>query len=122
MIESHDRPGGDRINELVRVAYDVDLKAIALGGPSGLVPVLQSAPPLRGGAAIRFFTPAPGLVHDIRGLPEVESAVGVVELHLGIRPGGRVRPITESYDRVGWVMCQAESVQLAIARCEDVLR
>jgi hypothetical protein len=48
VIESHDRPGGDRINELVRVAYDVDLKAIALGGPSGLVPVLQSSPPLRG--------------------------------------------------------------------------
>ncbi len=71
---------------------------------------------------MRFFTPAPGVVREVTGLDAARDTEGVVELHLGIHVGDRVRPVTESYDRVGWVVCQGSDVLEANRRCEDVLR
>jgi biotin carboxylase len=122
IIESHNRPGGDRINELVRVAFGVDMKRIALGWPCGLVEPLEVAPRLESGAAVRFFTPTPGVIREVSGLDAVRDAEGVVELYLGVEVGDRVHPVTESYDRVGWVVCRGATALEANRRCENVLR
>jgi hypothetical protein len=122
IIESHNRPGGDRINELVRVACGVDMKRIALGWPCGLVAPLADAPRLESGAAVRFFTPPPGVVREVSGLDAVRDAEGVVELHLALQVGDRVHPVTESYDRVGWVVCRGANALEANRRCDEVLR
>jgi len=47
IVESHNRVGGDRINELVETAYDVDMDRYALGSRFGLVEPLQQSPPSR---------------------------------------------------------------------------
>lgn len=121
IIESHNRPGGDRINELVRVAYGFDMKEMAFRWLCGLVEPLMESPRLQAGAAIRFFTPPPGLVQDISGLDAVQRAEGLVEIQLGVKVGGQVRPIHESYDRAGHVVACGPNVQEAIRRCERMV-
>ncbi len=122
IIESHNRPGGDRINELVRVAFGVDMKRIALGWPCGLVEAVEASPRMESGAAVRFFTPTPGVVREVSGLDAVREAEGIVELRLDVQVGDRVPPVTESYDRVGWVVCRGADALEANRRCEDALR
>lgn len=121
IIESHDRPGGDRINELVRVVYGVDMKSMALGWPCGLVPELHEPPAARGGAAIQFFMPEPGYVKDVRGVEDARASAGLVELVLSIRPGDLVRPVTESYDRCGHVIAAGNSAAEAVGRCREII-
>jgi hypothetical protein len=98
------------------------MKRIALGWPCGLVAPLADAPRLESGAAVRFFMPTPGVVREVSGLDAVRDAEGVVELHLALRVGDRVHPVTESYDRVGWVVCRGASALEANRRCDEVLR
>lgn len=121
IVESHNRPGGDRINELVRTAYGVDMKTMLFGWLCGLIEPLEESPRLQAGAAIRFFTPPPGTVRAIAGVEEVRRAPGLVELDLTVKVGERVRPITESHDRVGHVLASGSSVQEAVARCEQLI-
>jgi biotin carboxylase len=122
IVESHNRVGGDRINEMVRVAYGVDMKALTFGWASGLMPALESAPRLQAGVAIRFLTPPPGVVQEIRGLDEVRRAEGLVELQVEVGEGDRVHPVKMSHDRAGHVIASGASVEEAIRRCEDMAR
>ncbi len=41
--------------------------------------------------------------------------------HAGLDVGDRVNPVTESHDRVGWVVCRGSDAQGAGRRDEDVL-
>ncbi len=57
IVESHNRVGGDRINELAEIAYGVDMERYALTAGLGVLEPLTASPEPRGGAAIRFLTP-----------------------------------------------------------------
>lgn len=122
IVESHNRPGGDRINELVRVAYDVDMKAMTLGWYCGLVEPLETSPKFQAGAAVRFLTPPTGIVKAISGVEVAQQSTGLVELHLGIKVGDRVPTVSESYDRSGHVIGTGATVQEAIDCCERFVR
>jgi biotin carboxylase len=120
IVESHNRTGGGRINELVRVVCGVDMKTMALGWPCGLVEPLETSPPPQAGAATRFLVPPPGVVREIAGVDEAQRAEGLVELQVGVEVGDRVRPVKESYDRLGYVVACGADVQEAISRCEQL--
>lgn len=122
IVESHDRVGGDRINELVRVAYGIDMKALALGWAADVVDALPGPPAPCAAAAIRFVTPPPGVVRSVEGVDEARAMPGVVELKVTVAPGAKVRPLRESYDRVGHVLAGGSDVGEAVRRCEEVLR
>ncbi|WP_054950383.1 ATP-grasp domain-containing protein [Numidum massiliense] len=122
IVESHDRPGGDRINELVRLAYGVDMKEMTLGWPCGLVEPLETSPQIQGGSAIHFFTTREGIVQEVSGEDDVKHLEGVVELNIGVKRGDYVHRLRESYDRFGWVVARGTNVQEAINRCQEVDR
>lgn len=122
IIESHNRVGGDRINELVRVAYGVNLKSLALAWSCGLASAMRDPPPLQSGVAIRFFAPPPGVVADITGVDAVRRMPGFVEMRLSVKPGDRVDEIRSSDDRAGHVMASGSDLAEAVARCEEMAR
>ncbi len=122
IIESHNRVGGDRINELLRIAYGVSLKSLALAWTCGLAEAMSAPPPMQSAVAIRFFAPPPGVVSEIRGADAVRAMPGFAELRLSVKPGDRVHPIRSSDDRAGHVIASGRDVSEAVERCERMLR
>jgi biotin carboxylase len=122
IVESHNRPGGDRINELVKVAYGVNIKAMTVGWACGLVEPLETSPQLQAGSAIRFLTPPAGIVQAISGVEVAQNSTGLVELKIQIKVGDQVSVVNASHDRSGHVITTGETVQEAIASCDRILQ
>jgi len=121
VIESHNRVGGDNIADLVREVYGVDLERLAVGVPLGLMPWDGIPPSATGGAAIRFFTPPPGVVRRIEHPANGELEPGTT-LAMSIGVGDTVPPLTWSLDRAaGNVMATGTSGPHALGRCERIL-
>jgi predicted RNA-binding protein YlqC (UPF0109 family) len=118
VIESHNRVGGDRINELAEIVTGVDMDTHALGGPFGLVEPLLEPPKATAGAAIRFLVPAPGRVAELVGVAAVADDPALVELEISVEPGDVVPELTWSEERVGHVMARGGTAQEAIENCE----
>lgn len=120
VIETHTRPGGDWIPDLVQLSTGYDLYSLTLGWNSGLVePVLEPVPPV-GGAAIRFFVPPNGKVESIIGAEAVQSKRGVVRVSIDVKPGNQIPMLKSSRDRVGYVIATGDSSQRASEICEEV--
>ncbi|WP_306368980.1 ATP-grasp domain-containing protein [Nocardiopsis sp. CC223A] len=118
IIESHDRIGGDKIRELVLRAYGVDLAALTVGVPLGLLPAPAGPVPARAGAAIRFLCPPPGVVRSVS--PPEPAAPGTV-VSVDVRPGDRVREVRRSEDRAGYVLAEGPGPDQAERLCEETL-
>lgn len=65
VLESHARLAGSGAPELVRRAFGVDLNRWFLTVPLGIDPLPETSPEPVAGAAVRFFTPDPGVVKRI---------------------------------------------------------
>lgn len=118
IIESHNRIGGDKIRDLVRLAYGIDLVALTVGAPLGLLEPPATDPVPRGGAAIRFLTPEPGVVKAIR-LPDTTPED--TRIAIDARVGDLVGPVRRSQDRAGYVLAGGSDALDAARRCERVV-
>lgn len=121
VIESHTRPGGDRIIELVEAAVGVDLETYAVGWPLGLVPEIVEPPEPLAAAATRFVLAEPGVVERVEGVDEVRAEPDVVLVEVLVHPGDRVRAPLWSWDRPGQVVVAGRSTEAAIARCDELV-
>ncbi len=115
ILESHNRIGGDKIRELLRRAYGLDVVALTAGCPLGLLRPPADPPVARRGAAIRFLTPPPGTVRDI-ALPDTDGTTA--EIRLDVQVGDRVRPVRSSQDRAGYVIADGTDAADAARVCE----
>ena len=115
IVESHNRVGGDRINDLTEIVYGVDLERHALGVGFGLVEPLTMSPEAKGGAAVRFLTPEPGRVVAVAGLDAVRADPAFVDLRLDVEPGAVVPPLTWNEDKVGHVVARGATAAEAKA-------
>jgi biotin carboxylase len=115
IIESHNRVGGGRINELTEVAHGVDMERYALGAGFGLVEPLTGPPAPLGGAAVRVITPEPGRVVAVTGLDGVRTDPAYVDLRLDVGPGDVVPPLTWNEDKVGHVIARGATADEAKA-------
>jgi biotin carboxylase len=115
IVESHNRIGGDRINDLAELAYGVDMERYALAAGFGLVEPLTTSPQPRGGAAIRFLTPEPGRVVEVTGVDAVRADPACVDVQLKVEPGDEVPPLTWNEDKVGHVVARGATAAEAIA-------
>ncbi|WP_432042012.1 ATP-grasp domain-containing protein [Streptomyces cadmiisoli] len=115
IVESHNRVGGDRINELAEIAYGIDMERYALGAGFGLVAPLTTSPEPQGAAAIRFLTPEPGRVVEVTGVDAVRADPACAGLHLDVEPGDDVPPLTWNEDKVGHVIARGATATEAIA-------
>ncbi|WP_037678842.1 ATP-grasp domain-containing protein [Streptomyces griseus] len=118
VIESHNRPGGDRIRDLVEAAYGFDIERYTVAWASGTLPALESRPPLRQAAATRFLSAEPGTVTAVEGLAEAAEQTDVLTVALDVAVGDTVRPLRSSWDRIGQVVAVGPDADAALARCE----
>lgn len=121
VIESHNRVGGDRINELVDAAYGIDLDTYTLGWPFGLVEELTERPRPLQASATRFKLGEPGVVTAVRGVEEVRADPATVVLDVNVRPGDVVPPLRGNWDRLGQVVATGPDSAAAVAACERLL-
>lgn len=118
IVESHDRVGGDRINDLVRLAYGVDMVETAVAWfARGVRPAAIPAAPARG-AAITFLvaplTEGRGVVTAVDGVEEARAEARLVKVRVG--PGDRVAAVRDSHDRLGYVLADGPTGPEALAR------
>lgn len=107
IIESHNRVGGDHINELIETAFGCDVKRLCIAWAFGLAePSLKLS--AQCGAAIRFLIPPPGLIKAIRGIEDIAAAKNVVLKEINITPGEVITSACESGDRRGFILVKGE--------------
>ncbi|HET9420655.1 MAG TPA: ATP-grasp domain-containing protein [Nocardioides sp.] len=115
IVESHNRTGGGRINELAEVTYGVDMERHAIAAGLGLLEPLIGSPEPGGGAAVRVLTPEPGRVVAVTGIDAVRTDPACVDLRLKVGPGDVVLPLTWNEDKVGHVIARGATAAEAIA-------
>jgi biotin carboxylase len=116
IIESHNRVAGAAIPDLVQGAFGIDLVALALGWPFGLVAELPDRPRAHAGASTRFLTGAPGVVESISGVAEALAEDDVLAVRLSAKPGDTVRPLADNWDRLGLVAVTGADATAAVLR------
>ncbi|GAA0448350.1 hypothetical protein Aca07nite_72820 [Actinoplanes capillaceus] len=118
VIESHDRIAGDRIGDLVRNAYEIDLEEYAVAAPFGLLPELPDRPaPLRA-AATRFIIAEPGVVTGFEGVEDVAEHPDLIDLDLFVKEGDRTVPLTDNFERSGQILATGPDTTTALETCD----
>ncbi|WP_328456924.1 MULTISPECIES: ATP-grasp domain-containing protein [unclassified Amycolatopsis] len=107
LIESHGRPGGDRISDMLGLALGEDVfeqsMAVVFGRPT------PAGPARRRVAGIRYVTFPPGTPVPAVDLTAVSALPGVVEAHLSAVPGDRPPVVRQSRDRHGFVVAVGDT-------------
>ncbi len=122
LVECAGRLPGDDLVPLIDLAYGGSLVADLLTLLSGCAP--RRAATASRSAAVRFLTAAPGLIIHVDGTGEAEAVDGVVDVRVTALPGGRVNPLTSSWDRLGRVIAtRATGTEAAVnaARAADAI-
>lgn len=113
IMEIGARLGGDFIStELTHLSTGIDMVAAAINVALGIEPNLQPVEE-KHGVAIRYFTPAPGVVKSIEG-EELLNRPDVYDAEIYVKPGDTVREVKSSLDRSGHVIVTAATPQEAI--------
>jgi len=122
VIETHNRVGGDAIDELVRGAYGVDLVTYAVGWPFRLVPELPDVPRAHCAASTQFLVGGPGRVESVTGVEEALARADVLKVQITARPGDTVRTVRDNWDRLGLVAVTGADTTAAIRRGAELIR
>lgn len=118
LIECAGRPPGDRIVDLIDLAYDINLTAAWMQVMAGARPDVPVTP--RQSAAIRFVATAGegGVLDEVSGTEEARSCPGVVRVDVLRQPGDPVGPLRSSWDRVASVIAVGDTPGEAERRAE----
>ncbi|MDT3728376.1 ATP-grasp domain-containing protein [Streptomyces sp. DSM 41972] len=116
VVETHARPGGDGIVELVRLATGLDAQQLTFDWLAGRPLDLDVARHEIRAAATWFLTPHPGTVADVGGLREALTEEGVTEAYLAVAPGDVIGELRSSSDRAGAVIAAADTPDAALDR------
>jgi cysteine synthase A len=103
VVEINPRLAGGMIPEIVGLATGIDLLEVwmdlLLSRPVDLTPQRQDV------ASIRFLTAqTTGELVDIHGIKDAARIPSVREISASAKPGASVRPPTDAYDRLGFVI------------------
>lgn len=115
IIESHNRMGGDRIYELVRLSHGTDLERLSFTLPLDADTLPPTPTPTRA-AAVWFVRAEPGRVLSVDGESEAKAAEGVCEVVVTTGPGSEVNPVRSSADRIGYVIAVGADADEALDR------
>ncbi|PPV05194.1 hypothetical protein XBLMG947_3680 [Xanthomonas bromi] len=120
IIESHNRVGGDRINELVKCCFGFSLKGLAMAWACRQVSAWTQAPLPTAYAEIAFLLPPVGRVACIEGVDAAMAVPGSVEVRIDVAVGDCISTVASSRDRAGHVIAQGTSREEARARVEKM--
>ncbi|WP_207187880.1 ATP-grasp domain-containing protein [Streptomyces sp. HSG2] len=121
VVESHNRPGGDGIVDLVRHARGIDVRDLLAAQIAGVSDGLPDDTAAAGAAATWFLTAAPGVVTRLTGWDEAARCPGVVEVSPDVRLGDTVAPLRGSSDRCGAVIAIGADPDEALDRAHHAL-
>ncbi|MCX4721168.1 ATP-grasp domain-containing protein [Streptomyces virginiae] len=116
LVECAGRVPGDCIHELVDLAHGGSLVADFLTVLGGSDAVTRRTP--RRHAAIRFLDCPPGTVESVDGTEHAGAVPGVIKVHIGVGPGAYVGTVSNSHERVGYVVATGESADQVTTRVE----
>jgi hypothetical protein len=74
-----------------------------LGGLSHDIGIGSGSQP----AGIRFLDVPAGTVRRVAGAEQARALPGVLSVEVGCRAGDILRPVTSSFDRIGWIVAAA---------------
>jgi biotin carboxylase len=113
IIESQTRAGGDQIWELCQMVTGVDLLSQTM---AGLLELSLARPAAQAkAAAVRFFGYQNARVVQVQGLASAQEVPGVVRVLCTLQPGQELGALRSSASRQGYVLCQADSTDAAVA-------
>ncbi len=106
IIESHVRPGGDGIEELVWEAYDFSLTLETL---KALIGRPMKAPRKRPQvhASAQFFEFPSGTIKSLKGVEDAAEKKGVKVFYFPFKDGDQLSPVDSSLSRHGYFGCVA---------------
>ena len=121
MIELGARMGGDCITtHLVPLSTGIDMIEATIRLACGEKPNIQKK--YDKGSAIRYLKSKNGEILSIEGVDEARQIKNIVEVSLTKSVGEFVGDIGSSVDRVGFVIAQGETANIAIETCEKAMR
>ncbi|MFF3615646.1 ATP-grasp domain-containing protein [Streptomyces sp. NPDC002580] len=120
LVETHTRPGGDAIVELIRIVAGYDIHEMTFSWLSG-EPADVSHEPLAGGAAIWFLTAEQGRVTAVAGEPEARSSEGVRFASLSAAVGDVISEVRSSADRHGEALAVGEDADSALRNAREAV-
>lgn len=120
IMEIGARLGGDFIStELTHLSTGIDMVAAAIDVALGIEPNLKPVAEPQG-VAIRYFTPAPGIVKTIEK-EELLNRPDVYDAEIYVKPGDTVKEVKSSLDRSGHVIVTASTAKEAIRIAEELV-
>lgn len=120
IMEIGARLGGDFIStQLTHLSTGIDMVGAAVDVAMGIEPNFNLVEKPQG-VAIRYFTPAPGVVREIDG-EEVLERPDVYDSDIYVKPGDVVREVTSSLDRSGHVIVTADTPKQAVELAEHIV-
>jgi biotin carboxylase len=103
LIECAGRVAGDRILDLIELAYGFNVYEAIIKTLAGEPISLPQQP--TNGACIQYFEPPLGVLQEVRGIDALKSAnSALIDWSLTVKPGDAIAPFTSSWSRVGYVM------------------
>ncbi|WP_231977792.1 ATP-grasp domain-containing protein [Streptomyces sp. TLI_053] len=117
VVETHSRPGGDGIVELVRLATGLDMQQLTFDWLAGKPVDLRPVQPHRA-AATWFLIPPQGTVATVTGLDEALKMPGVTEGYTAFEVGDVVLALHSSDDRGGAFIAVADDPETALTRAQ----
>ena len=119
IVEVGARLGGDNITtHLVPLSTGIDLVELCI--KCAMDEKFEIKPTLNKGAAIRYFEKGTGKIRKISGLHSALSCSGVKEIYFNYSEGDTVPEMTNSGNRLGFVIAQGDNVQEALGTCREV--
>lgn len=115
IVEGHCRRGGDRLNDLIRLVFGVDMEALTVAWALGQADPIARPPAARGAAAIHYVTAGQGEVLAVDGADAVRAQPGIVDVQISFGVGQRIGPVRWSLDRPGHVIATGPDPAAAAA-------
>lgn len=121
LVEVGARLGGDCItSHLVPFSTGVDMIKAVIDLATGKKPDISIK--YHKGAAIRYINGNEGFLEGVEGLGEVRKIEEVKHIEIVKNMGDLIQPIHGSGDRIGYVITQADNVDMAVSICEDAVK
>ena len=125
IIETHTRPGGDRIDQLVKIAYGIDIFKLAARQVMGEQVLVDAQPPTshRYGA-IWFAAPEMTQSHYLKAVNNLslaEQSPGIKEVKIMLTPGSTLHRLQDSFSRGAFAVAEGDSYEEALERAKKAL-
>lgn len=111
--------GGSITSHLVPLSTGIDLLGLCIKIAMNEEIVVE--PGKNGASAVRFFTPARGIIQAIHGIEDAMGVEGVNKIDFFKGEGDQVENLRNGADRVGFVIATGDSANEAIETCERAI-